>query len=85
MSAGAATSVKPAASNSGQQPTKGQTAGDSAAAPDLPRWDLNDGDTWYKRQQVMLFLDFGYPLYGLIVCWPPVGPKSITLIEWLID
>lgn len=74
MSAGAATSVKPAASNFGQQSAKEQPAGNSAAAPDLPRWDLNDGDTWYKRQQVMLSLDFldqlEYSLYDLIVCWP---------------
>lgn len=54
MQAAAATSVKPA------QPTIQASAEHAAEEkkPEAnnkqssPRWDLSDGDTWYKRQQV---------------------------------
>lgn len=64
MQAAAATTVQPAVAitqpavasvnGSAQQTAQQQPNGKSAAAQELPRWDINDGDAWYKRQQVDL-------------------------------
>ena len=50
MQGGAAAHVRPAGQTAdGRQ----STAADAAAAVEhVPRWDLDDGDSWYKRQQV---------------------------------
>lgn len=53
MEAAAATSMKPADDDAEQQTAEPQPSGKAAAAHELtPRWDLSDGDAWYKRQQV---------------------------------
>ena len=50
MQAGAAAHVRPAT----QAPDGRQSTAANAAAgvQHVPRWDCNDSDTWYKRQQV---------------------------------
>lgn len=55
MEAAAATSIKPAGDAAAeQQAAEPQPSGKAAAAANevTPRWDVSNGDAWYKRQQV---------------------------------